>query len=1103
MVHWLRIIFGCAFLSLSLTITTIAQTDDLEELKRRVEELRSAGKLQDAVAPAERMTELTKERFGDNHPDHAKALLALARIYQSLSRFNEAEPLYKSSLATMEAQLGEDDRGTSEARNFLALFYRSRGRYVESEALLKRALTIYARSSAGDFRNHAFSLDILIGLYRLQSRYSEAEPLSKTALAMREKELGANHTETIYNRSKLAEIYRDLGRYSEAESQLKTALAAYDRAGVGDQFHVVETLEILTGLYRLQGRLDEAEPHLVRSLAIRERMRPNDPGTARSLSNLGLLYRDQRRFPEAEGNLVRAIEIREKQLGPDHLDLIESFEILAGLYRLWSRAAEAEPLLVRVAAIREKRLGPEHPEAAKSIANLSLVYFDLGRFEDAERLLRRALAIRESKLGGDHPATAETCDLLAGLYRSQARYVEAEPLLQRAIAIREKTLGSNHPATAESLHNLAELYYQLQDWPRAIKYYDMSNKVILSRRSLATVSTNAAVQRQTTTEVTRYADRFANYVRAAHRLAIKSPDQAQALRASAYEAAQWSLLTEAAGALAQMAARGAKGGNPDLAELVRRHQDLANEWRDQDEKLVASLSRPVALRVVADEQRIRARLDTIESLQRDIDKRLESEFPDYAALSRPEPLSLETVRSELRGDEALVLLLDTGKGSSLLAETFIWVVTRTGTQWARSDLGTVALTREVAALRCGLDHTTWFDDGAQRCADLLGIAVNKAPKDNDPLPFDHARAHKLYKALFGEVGDLIKGKHLLLVPSGPLTQLPFQVLVTRPSARSDHRSAAWFARQHPITVLPAVSSLKALRRVASPSLASKPMIGFGNPLLDGDQSHPVYGTYYRQQAALARAHTGCAATSPKRTASLRGLRRSPMPMPQQSAGVDIAQVRQQTPLPETADELCAVARNLKVDVGEIRLGARATERNIKALSDARTLAQYRIVHFATHGTLAGQLKGTNEPGLILTPPEAASAEDDGYLSASEIAALKLDAEWVILSACNTAAGAASAEALSGLARAFFYAQARALLVSHWEVNSEATVKLITTAVGALARNKRVGRAEALRRSMLALIDSGAPNEAHPAFWAPFIVVGEGASDRGGDANAGR
>ena len=102
-------------------------------------------------------------------------------------------------------------------------------------------------------------------------------------------------------------------------------------------------------------------------------------------------------------------------------------------------------------------------------------------------------------------------------------------------------------------------------------------------------------------------------------------------------------------------------------------------------------------------------------------------------------------------------------------------------------------------------------------------------------------------------------------------------------------------------------------------------------------------------------------------------------------------------------------------------------------------------------------------------------------------------DWVILSACNTAAGDASgAQALSGLARAFIYAQARALLVSHWAVESGATVKLITSAMGEMSRDPGAGRAEALRRAMLALIDKGVPEESHPSYWAPFVVVGEGA-----------
>ena len=345
-------------------------------------------------------------------------------------------------------------------------------------------------------------------------------------------------------------------------------------------------------------------------------------------------------------------------------------------------------------------------------------------------------------------------------------------------------------------------------------------------------------------------------------------------------------------------------------------------------------------------------------------------------------------------------------------------------------------------------------------------------------------------SLFGEVQDLIKGKHLLIVPSGPLTQLPFQVLVTKPPASVDQRAASWLVREHAVSILPAVSSLKALRRVGRPSTAPRPMIGFGNPLLDGPDVR------YKEAAKLAREKQRCPETRWQRVAALVGPRQSVSRVETRGGVVSVAAVKGQTPLPETADELCAVAQDVKAGAGDIRLGAQATEREIKRLSAAGELAKYRMVHFATHGVLAGDLDGTHEPGLILTPPETVTEEDDGYLSASEIAALKLDADWVILSACNTAAGGAtSAEALSGLARAFIYAQARALLVSHWAVYSDATVKLITAAAREMARDAKIGRAEGLRRSMLALIDKGSQEEAHPAYWAPFVVVGEGGQGR--------
>ncbi|MGX1324273.1 CHAT domain-containing protein [Bradyrhizobium sp. USDA 377] len=165
---------------------------------------------------------------------------------------------------------------------------------------------------------------------------------------------------------------------------------------------------------------------------------------------------------------------------------------------------------------------------------------------------------------------------------------------------------------------------------------------------------------------------------------------------------------------------------------------------------------------------------------------------------------------------------------------------------------------------------------------------------------------------------------------------------------------------------------------------------------------------------------------------------------------------------------------------------------MKTLSQSGDLAKYRILHFATHGALAGQVRGSIEPGLILSPPAAPTSTDDGYLSSSEISGLRLDADWIILSACNTAGGqAANSEAFSGLARAFFYAGTRALLVSHWAVSSDAAVAITTGTIDAINAHPDIGRAEALRRSISALIAKGGEN-AQPGIWAPFVLVGNAA-----------
>jgi CHAT domain-containing protein len=249
------------------------------------------------------------------------------------------------------------------------------------------------------------------------------------------------------------------------------------------------------------------------------------------------------------------------------------------------------------------------------------------------------------------------------------------------------------------------------------------------------------------------------------------------------------------------------------------------------------------------------------------------------------------------------------------------------------------------------------------------------------------------------------------------------------------------------------------------SSATKPMIAFADP---------VFSKVARQQANTKVAMRGLASFAI-------------------GTQIDIAALAETLDqLPSTRDEVQAIAKVLEVDARDLHFGLDAT---VTAVKGAK-LDQYRIVYFATHGLVAGDLekfaKGKIEPALAFSFPDKPSDIDDGLLSASEVAQLKLNADWVVLSACNTAAeDKPGAEALSGLARAFFYAGARSLLVSHWEVDDEATATLMTGIFLLMKNNPKLSHAEALRQSMLAMIDNAkTEQDAHPRLWAPFVVVGE-------------
>ncbi len=330
-----------------------------------------------------------------------------------------------------------------------------------------------------------------------------------------------------------------------------------------------------------------------------------------------------------------------------------------------------------------------------------------------------------------------------------------------------------------------------------------------------------------------------------------------------------------------------------------------------------------------------------------------------------------------------------------------------------------------------------------------------------PPPFDIAAAQELYTLLLGGFGPQLQSSSALTVaPTGPLLSLPFGLLLSGPAAQDSLATAPWLVKHLVVAHVPAPANLVSLRKLATTAHATTPWFGFGD-------FRPV--THAQAVAAF----------------------------PPASCGDSADLLAALPPLPGAQVELETVRKLTHADPSDQLLGPAFTARAVLHAP----LKHARILHFATHALLSTDLKCQTEPALVTSAPAGAVSAEAALLTASQVTQLDLDAETVILSACNTggAAGGGAGESLSGLARSFFYAGARSLLVTHWAVNDRVTAYLVALAVAEAQRDPGLGIAGGLaaaQRKMLADATGALAGEAHPFYWAPLAVIGDGRASLG-------
>lgn len=824
-------------------------------------------------------------------------------------------------------------------------------------------------------------------------------------------------------------------------------------------------------------RYDEAEASHLKALAIRRQLEgERGPKVSSSLFGLGYVYYRRGQIEESIRYFRDSVEQQLEFNGEGDPLAIMRLTSLASVLSRSGREPEALDVARRAEALGREHLGDQHPTYAITLNNLGNALIQSGRVQEAIPVLRETLRVRVATVGENASGTAISLRNLATALKQTGAIEEAEVLNRRAAEILETNDETDTPESLGYIYaDLADTAAERGDWTA----YDE-----LALRSLAEADKRLGDNDHNRAQVYLYhADWLRRRGRTDESLAIAErwvPAMQSALIASHKDRIYAELLLAR---LRQQSGREAEAlplAGAAISELTAKLADFGTT----DRQLVreAATNRDTALlyfeiaTAANDPERafIALQLANISDLALSQQLASEDVGPDNGALAaRDEVLALARQESQLAARFAAALDAQEGSAERLRAELD---AARTALAGAEERLRTafpefvaryrpapVSLAElqaslgedEVLVMPLEADGQGWtvtLDRArglAWRAFDSTELAEHASAvrravdRPEDLARFPLADAAALYRMLLPD-GVPERGK--LLVHGGRrLASLPFALLLT-----GDHSGpladAPWLIRRASAQVL---GNLAVHVRQRGQSMRSHDAIrvaGIGGAALPEETAGPQFAALFR------------------------------------SGRPAIDSISDLPPLPKAAEELRAIAAALPGDEDLILVGPDAAEENLKRadLSGARVLA------FATHGLVSGELKGLWEPALLVGT--AAGSGEDGLLGASEIASMKLDADWVILSACNTAAGGdAEAPAYSGLASAFAQAGARSLMLSHWRVRDDAAAMLsVGTVRGAAAG---LSRAEALRQAQLALMaDRSVPDAAHPAIWAPFVIV---------------
>ncbi|MFN0150085.1 MAG: CHAT domain-containing protein [bacterium] len=1021
---------------------------------------RRGGGAAEPAADAERLVATLRFASGLDAADRARlaeADRAAAQIEERFQRgeYAEAAALAETQLATRSAILGDRHEEVARALNDLAALRRRLGAYAEAESLFTRALAIQRACLPEDHRAIGVTLNNAAALHWELGRYRAAEEEWSRALAIRRKSVPRDDLALARTAQNLAMAIEAQGDRAEAESLLRESLAIKKPIlGERDPSYL-RTLANLAYLLDSAGEPSQAEALYRQILATLHDLYGEERAeVADAREQLGMHLAEQGDCESARDLVEEALAVKQRLLGPDDRTVAVAMGNLASILVECGDPVESERLLREANRILEARLGADHPSSVRSLSALGI--FEDRRHADAQSEPLFASVLEQSRriYAADHPEVARAALNLAISLRKQGKLDAAAPLMEEAIAIRRRALGERHPALASALRHAGLLWLVRGELDRAAGTLTEASEIFESAR----LRTDPGLERVT------FLDSPYALLGAVELLRGRSDAAWPSAEKDRGRALAELLLAADRRELSAKERAGARALTRELADREREFAALKAPPKDA--------SAPAGAGALA-ERRARAH-----SLLLDTEARWAA-FQREIALRHPvsegQVYPLERVQRALAANTALIGWLDAPVANdSCLAWAY---VVRRGevVRWARVDA-------------LGADDTSrpeWLE---------RAVAALRDPNSDRTAVSDDAR--RLWSARVAPIESALEGiTELVVIPAGPTAALPLESFIDS--------AGAFLGERFAISYAPSATVFAWLHENASARAPWRRSLLVGDP------------PFRAEAAGREVAADASAAAKPWRPSEslVRDARKS--------AGATIASLPR---LPGTRVEVAAIDSVLAAmaalrggrgaaatERATVLVGAAACEDEIVRLAESGGLADFDVIHFATHALI--DERRPERSALVLaqdrTADPLAAALDgrrtfDGLVTAKEVLRdWRLDADLVVLSACESGVGReVRGEGTVGFAHAFFQAGVRSVVVSLWRVDDRATAlfmrRFYENCTGVSARPGAPGvampKAEALREAKRWLREyrtpSGRQPYAHPYYWSSFILVGD-------------